>query len=540
MGVAPGWRLAVGAALLCAVTALSYTPVLNAAFLSLDDVDYVAANPNLRDSQGLHRIWDPQEARYPLMYYPLTFSSFWIEHQLWGTEARFYHATNLALHLLNVVLVLLLIRSFGVPAPVALSAAAVFALHPLQVASVAWVAERKNLLSATFYLAAFLAFVRHRSTGGAWSYAACLAAFTAALLSKTQTLTFPASLVLADLALQKTGRLAKSGVKQLTWRILPMVFLAVAAALITLTVEARPDVPSFSLTTRALIASNAAWFYVAKLFAPIHLAPIYPRWSVSAGDVRWWLAVAAWLLVIVGVVRGRRRIGALPLWGVAHFFIALAPALGLVSWGFMELSFVADHFLYLSLLGGGLALAVWAVRVAGTASSWTRRRTAVVVVGVLWLFALALQTHAQCRHWQDNLSFWRHVVEENPDGYTGNLSLGMQLDSHGEPEKAIPYLRKAARIRPRLARPFRRYVGALGKARGPEAAIAACNEKIAEEPRFVVAYLERALHEERLHRTEEARRDYRRVRQSMPKGSPLWREAVEGLRRLDAPAGPRE
>jgi tetratricopeptide (TPR) repeat protein len=285
-----------------------------------------------------------------------------------------------------------------------------------------------------------------------------------------------------------------------------------------------------------LIAANAAWFYVAKFVAPIDLSPIYPRWVVSADDWRWWLAVGAWLVLLLCVVRGHRRIGLLPQWGIAHFFIALAPTLGLVSWGYLEFSFVADHFLYLSLLGGGLSVALWARRAAGVGSSWTPRRIAVTVVGGSWLVGIALQTYGQTQHWQDNLAFWRHVVEQNPDEYLGNLGLGVQYDSSGEPGKAIPYLRTAARARPRLARPFRRYVGALGKARGPQAAIAACNEKITQQPRFVVAYLERALHAERLGRTDDARRDYQRVQQSMPESTPLWREAAEGLRRLVPPA----
>jgi hypothetical protein len=309
-----------------------------------------------------------------------------------------------------------------------------------------------------------------------------------------------------------------------------MALLALAAALVTLAVEARPDVPSFPLTTRILIAANAAWFYVIQFLAPTDLSPIYARWAITGGDARWWLAIAAWIVVLVAVARYRRRIDTLPMWGLAHFFIGIAPTLGLVSWGFMEISFVADHFVYLSLLGGGLALAAWARRLAGTS---IQLRNAVVFAGTLWLVALALQTHFETWHWQNNLAFWRRVVERNPDEYAGNLGLGMQLDSQGEAREAIPYLRKAAFTRPRLARPFRRYVGALGKARGSEAAIAACNERIARQPRFVVAYLERAIHEEKLGRTEEARRDYRHVQGSMPRTSPLWHEATEGIRRLD-------
>ena len=524
--------------LLCALAAALYIPALDGTFLSYDDVDYVAENPDLRDGDGLCRIWNPREARYPLMYYPLTFSSYWIEHRVWpANDARFYRRTNLALHLLNVVLVSVLLRSLGAQASVAVAGAAIFALHPLQVASVAWVAERKNLLSTAFYLAAFLAFLRHRSTGRGWPYVGSLVAFAAALLSKTQTLTFPASLILADLTLQRTGHLPKVGAMQLSVRIVPMLLLAIAAAIVTVSIEARPDVPTFSFTTRVLIAANAAWFYVAKFLAPFNLAPIYPRWSISADDLRWWLAVAAWLVLIVGVVRNHRRIGALPLWGIAHFFVALAPTLGFLSWGFLEFSFVADHFSYLSVLGGGLALAVWTKHAAGTGSSWSLRRTAVAVIGGAWLVGISLQTYGQSWHWRNNLAFWRHVVAQNPEEYLGNLSLGMQYDSHGEPEKAIFYLRKATRARPGLARPFRRYVGALGKTGGPQAAIAACNEKIAEQPRFVAAHLERALHAERLGRTADARQDYRHVQQAMPVRSPLWREAAEGMRRLGLAAG---
>src|SRR5689334_3341833 len=195
----------VWALLLLVVTLGAFAPTFGAEFIKWDDQFYVEENALLQDPGALRKIWDPV-GRETQEYYPILFSSYWLEYQVWRLDAAAYHAVTLALHLANVVLVLLLARGLGAKGWVAAATAAIFAVHPVQVASVAWISEQKNTLSALFYLVAFLLYLRHRRTGRWTAYAGCLASFAAALLSKTQTLTFPLSILLAEwLLLRRPG-----------------------------------------------------------------------------------------------------------------------------------------------------------------------------------------------------------------------------------------------------------------------------------------------------------------------------------------------
>jgi predicted membrane-bound mannosyltransferase len=181
-----GW-----AALLVAATVLAYAPTLGAGFV-WDDDDYVTANPLLWEPDGLHRIWLSMDA--PSQYFPLTYTSFRIEHALWGLEPAGYHAVNVLLHAANALLVWLLLRRLGLPG--AFLAAAIFALHPVQVESVAWITERKNLLSLLFSLCALLAWLRFCEPGACRPALACAGSFglyALALAAKTTACTLPAA-----------------------------------------------------------------------------------------------------------------------------------------------------------------------------------------------------------------------------------------------------------------------------------------------------------------------------------------------------------
>ena len=344
---AGSWQVWAALITLLAVTALAYRPTLSADFIRFDDQYYVVENDRLRTVEGLRKIWTPWATERGTQYYPLLVSSFWVEYHLWGLDARGYHTTNLILHLVNALLVFFLARAFGTSRRVPFAVAGIFALHPVQVESVAWVTERKNVLSGFFYLLSFLGYVHHRRVGSWTAYAGCLVAFVAALLSKTQTVTLPVSLLLADWALQQTGRLPRLGIVGLGLRIGPLLALGLGAVTFTIQSEGRHITPpEFSAIERVLIAANAAAFYVRLFLAPIHLAPMYPQWKLSADGTVWWIATVVWPFILALLFRFRRALGSLPLWGIAHFYVSLAPVLGFVSFNYLIYSFVADHFLY--------------------------------------------------------------------------------------------------------------------------------------------------------------------------------------------------
>ncbi len=348
--------LAGGSALpalaLVALTLVVYIPALSAGFI-WDDDDYVTGNPWLRDGHGLGQIWLHPGATH--QYYPLVFSTFWIEFQLWGLHPLGYHLVNILLHAAAALLAWRVFRRLGLPG--AWLAAAIFAVHPVLVESVAWITERKNVLSGVFYLAAALAYLDFSRPDGEspewrrWGrYALASALFAAALLSKTVTATLPAALLLV--LWWRRGRLPwRDAAALLPWMAAAAALAARTAGLEREVVGASGPAWTFTLAERILIAGRALWFYLGKLVWPAELTFIYPRWQIDASDWRPWVYPALAVLVVAALWLARRRIGRGPATAALFFAGTLAPALGFVSFYPMLFSFVADHFQYLAALG---------------------------------------------------------------------------------------------------------------------------------------------------------------------------------------------
>ena len=357
------WRGALPALTLLALTLVAYIPALSAGFI-WDDDDYVTGNPWLRDGHGLGQIWLRPGATH--QYYPMVFSSFWLEFHLWGVHPFGYHLVNILLHAAGAVLAWRVLRRLGLPG--AWLAAAVFAVHPVLVESVAWVTERKNVLSGVFYLAAglaYLGFSRPEGEGPDWRrwgrYALATALFAAALLSKTVTATLPAALLLV--LWWRRGRLPwRDATALLPWMAASAALAVRTAGLEREVVGAAGPAWTFTLAERALIAGRALWFYLGKLVWPADLIFIYPRWRIDAADWRQWLWPALAVLAVAALWLARRRIGRGPVTAALFFAGTLAPALGFVSFYPMLFSFVADHFQYLAALGPIAAIAYLIVR----------------------------------------------------------------------------------------------------------------------------------------------------------------------------------
>jgi hypothetical protein len=523
-------------AALLIVTVVAFSPTFNAQLLSWDDEAYVSNNKQLRDAAGLGSIWNPASPEND-QYYPLLFTTYWLEYQLWGANSRGYHVVSLLFHLVNVALVLTLAWELGASPWVAFATAAIFALHPTQVASVVWVAESKNTLSGIFYLIAFLLYLRHRRSGSGAAYRGCVAAFVGALLSKTQTLTLPVSILVADLLLQRARQLRNVGVAPIVVKLVPMFALGIAATLITAYVEQRQvGVAAFRLPTlaeRPFIVASAPWFYVYKFLLPINLSPLYPKWTVSAADPVWWLGIIAWPVVLAAGIKWWERIGTLTLWGLVHFVVTLSPVLGVIPFGYQQHTVVADHYVYLAIIGAGLAFAASAERVAGSLQIASGRVLATAL-GVLLLGAYAVQSYRESQYWQDTPTFWRHVIERSPNTFAAYYSLGNYYWGRHQWAETVPLYRKAFEIRRDSPGAFDGYAEALRRTQGEAAALDACNSALQQSPRFVAAYLQRARSYERLGRRGDALNDYRRVMEISPKGSEGWRLANRHRQRLEA------
>lgn len=425
------------------LTLLAYMPALRAGFIWDDDA-YVTANGALRSVDGLRRIWfEPASVS---QYYPMVFSSFWLEYRLWGLAPFGYHAVNVLLHAATAVLLWRVLVRLAIPG--AWVAAIVFALHPVQVESVAWITERKNVLSGLFYMMAALLYLgssRRCAVGsGQWDtrhYVVALACFVAALLSKTVTCSLPAALLL--IAWWQRGRV--------TWRdarpLLPFFALGGGLAMVTVRLEqghvgaVGPDW-ELSLLDRCLIAGRALWFYVTTLAWPATLTFIYPRWDIDA--TAWWqyffpLGAAAVVITLFAV---RDRIGRGPLVAVLFFAGTLVPALGFFNIFPMRYAFVADHFQYLASIGLIVLASSAAARWCATHNVQAGR----VAAGVIVLICAVL-TFRQSFAYTDLETVWRDTLAKNPVAWMAHNNLGLLLLQRGDHQAALQEFNQALQIK---------------------------------------------------------------------------------------------
>ena len=419
-----------------------YQPVWNGGFL-WDDAAHVT-RADLRSWQGLWSIWSTPGATQ--QYYPLTHSLFWLQHRLWGDVPFGYHLVNIVLHAAAAALVALILYRLSVPG--AYFVAAIFALHPVQVESVAWVTEIKNTLSAVFYLGATIAWLRYKEKEGGTAYALAFVLFILALCSKTVTATLPAALLLIQW--WQRGRLE--------WRsdILPLgpfFILGAAAGLYTVWVEhtlVGAEGAAFDLTfiERVLIAGRALWFYAGKLLWPVNLLFIYPRWSVSQHE--WWQYIyPAAALAAIAVAWALRKESRGPMAGVLYFAGTLFPALGFFNVYPFQFSFVADHLQYLACLGLIALAAGGTARLLKRRQLWNRPATNALCIAVL--ATLGFLTWRQSHVFGDVELLYRATLQGNPGSWMVHNNLAGVLIARGVMDEAAGHIQTALALKPDYA-----------------------------------------------------------------------------------------
>ncbi len=432
-------RELLAAAALALMVGVSFVPAYQAGFV-WDDVIFTE-QPVVRQVSGLKNIWfSPGDIEQEGHYWPVTYTTFWLEHKLWGFEPLGYHVVNVLLHAVNALLVWRLLRRFAVPG--AWVAAALFAVHPLHVESVAWVIERKDVLSGLFYLTSFLAYVRFADHGKPGRYLLALGLFAAGLLSKTVVVTLPAALLIWHW--WRRGRIARSDFL----RTAPFfaVGLAIAAADTAFYRTRETMVLDYSFVERILIAGRALWFYTGKLAWPDDLAVIYPIWDVGSDDPTGWLWVAAAVSAPVVLWFGRRRWGLGPLACAAFYAATLSPALGLIEYGYMQFSLVADRFQYLA--GIGLLTLVAAALAQGARRLPAAGVTAGKVLLAAILVLLGSLTWKHAKNFRDDTTLFSHIVSLNPEARAAHLNLSEALIETDRFEEAIEASRIAIEKRP--------------------------------------------------------------------------------------------
>ncbi|MEM9364944.1 MAG: tetratricopeptide repeat protein [Planctomycetota bacterium] len=440
------------------MTLLAYVPAIQGGFI-WDDDDYVINNETLRSFSGLLSIWTDPSATP--QYYPLVHSTFWIEYQLWGLWSSGYHVTNVMLHILGAILLWRLLRDLSVP--LAFVIALVFALHPVHVESVAWITERKNVLSGVFYLAAMTVFLRgYKIAGngiagqqdsdpidgtaklGRW-YVAATALFLCALLSKTVSSTLPAAILV--ILWWKRGTLLKRDL----WATLPLFAMGMGFGLVTVWLEkfqvgADGIDWELSFVQRCLIAGRAIVFYATKLVSPVQLTFIYPRWEIDASSPFAYAFPAMVLLLIVVLWVLRDRLGRGPLAAVLLFCGTLFPALGFFDVYPMRFSFVADHFQYLASIAW-ISLVVVTMNAVLRSISSASMVLPKCILGVS-IATLVFLTWQQGKVYEGLEVLWRDTLAKNPNTFLAHNNLGRLLIDRGDYEEAEKHLRESVRIKP--------------------------------------------------------------------------------------------
>lgn len=472
---------------------LVYLPSLSADFI-WDDDDYVTKNLTLRNLHGLWRIWFEPTATP--QYYPLVHTTFWIENHLWGLNPQGYHFVNIVLHATNSVLVAMILRKLNCPG--AWLAATLFGLHPVHVESVSWVTERKNVLSAFFYLlsmsrflnwwgihASFLDGSNQRSPKATsfLMYIEGLLFYVAALLSKSVTCSLPAVLLL--ILWQKKGKVT---VRDLGF-LAPLFVVGIGLSINTIWLErtkvgASGEGFDFTISDRILIAGRAIWFYAGKLIFPWPLSFIYPRWSLTSDNPLGWCAVISAALIPIVMFLWTRRMTA-PLVAVLFFYGTLVPALGFFNIYPMRFSFVADHFQYLASLGViSLVAGFFAERFKPEKSGRNFIRFGISTLVVVILATITWQRQFV---FKNPYLLWTDTLAKNPTCMLAHWHLGKIAVNSRKFALAEAHFRDVHRYRTdniHLANDLREWAAALAGQRKYEEANEKLRQSLEVEPSY--------------------------------------------------------
>ena len=410
-----------------------YFPALSGEFV-WDDVNF-SEEKAVHAWSGLWSIWFAPSEISEAHYWPITYTVFWLEHKLFGLNPLGYHIVSCVLYFINIALIWRLLLKLEIPGAWAISA--IFAIHPLHVESVAWLIGQKDLLSALFYLGAIHVWLRFRESSRLKTYALALSLYALGILSKSTVVTLPAALLI--LLWWKQERITAQDIM----RLLPFFIVGFAITLgdyLFYVADAELDL-AYSFVERVLIASQAVWFYVGKLLWPANLIAVYPYWDISTKNLIAWLFVATTAGGLILLWACRHRIGKGPLAGAAFFIITLSPTLGFVDYGYMQFSFVADRYQYLAGLGLMAVLMGGAIRVIQP--HLTSLRPVILSAFAVLVIGLGALTWRQATTYQDELTFFSHIIAHNPNARSTYINLGNTLFKQQHYEEAVVAFQKA-------------------------------------------------------------------------------------------------
>jgi tetratricopeptide (TPR) repeat protein len=444
--------------LLLAGTLIVFWPLGHAEFINYDDNLYISENSHVRDGvtwEGVRWAFsadllaDSPNADY---WVPVTVLSHLLVIELFGLDPAAHHLVNAALHALNTVLLFLLLQRITGALWRSAVVAALFAVHPLHVESVAWVSERKDVLSGLFLMLTLWAYVRYAEHPARHRYLVVAAVFVLGLMAKPMLVTTPLLLLLLDY--WPLGRFSSEGLRagrgssavwKLAWEKAPLFILAVVSAVLTyLAAQREGAVHSFEQTPVAVRLENALVSYVSyigKMVWPHDLAVLYPY--PRDGFPAWQVAGAGVLLVCVSVFAMReRRTRPYVIVGWCWYLVTLAPVIGVVQAGAQAM---ADRYAYLPLIGLFVIMA-WGVE--DLTAGWRHRRVLLTVLTGTVLSILMGMTWLQLTYWRNSLTLFEHALTVTDGNYVAQNNLGTALSQQGRADEALGHFMESIRINP--------------------------------------------------------------------------------------------
>jgi Tfp pilus assembly protein PilF len=453
-------RLILSLLLVLATLAL-YNPVTRAPFLNLDDDLYVTENPDVRAGLTWHSVAWAFRTTTNTNWHPITWLSHELDCQVFGLNPAGPHMVNVLLHAASAMLLFLMLANITGMLWRSLMVAALFALHPINVESVAWIAERKNVLSMLFFLLALAAYGWYARRPEVRRYLLVTVLYALGLMTKPQVITFPFALLLLDYwPLQRIAAddapAGERSILSLLWEKIPWFALSAASALITMKAQSPARHEELPLWEHLANAALAYAKYVGKTFWPVNLAPLYPHPGGSVGIPAAALSALGILAVTVLVVIFRKRRYLFVGW--FWFLGTMVPMIGLVQVGVQSM---ADRYAYIPLLGI-FVIVCWGV--PDLLQSWHLPRASaetrlassqsvaspsvVAVLSAVVLLGLGFTLHRQVSFWTDNLTLWRHTLDITERNFIAEDNVGTALLVKGRTDEAIQYFRRAQAVRP--------------------------------------------------------------------------------------------
>ena len=414
--------------LLVAITIAAYQPVWHAGYVWDDDA-LLLDNPLIHQAHGWYQAWFTCAAHD---YVPTTVTSFWLEWRLWGANPLGYHLDNVLLHIGSALLLWRILLRLKIPG--AWLAAAIFAVHPVNVESVAWITQRKNTLTMLFVLTTVQWYLTFEDSGRRRWFWLAAGMFLLAMISKTAVVPLP--LVLLGLAWWRRGRIDHKDIQR------SLVFFALAAAgsLLALWIQhgaqgAGMVVRKDNFWSRLAGAGWAVWFYLYKAVLPLNLVFVYPRWQINTRSALTYVPLILLIVTFVLCWRCRRRWGKALFFGLAYFVVMLLPVLGFFNIYFMLYSLVSDHWQGILPSSAQIALA----------GAILIRRP---ILAAALLLALGVLTWKQCGLYANEELFWQKTIRSNPDCWIGHGNLGHIYMQQGRIDEAFTHFQRALEINP--------------------------------------------------------------------------------------------